>query len=77
MDRLFHFEHTVPVSSLCKSLQQLKPPTEAEIATVIARAQATWIISDENDELNRLGFNSNGSDPADAYVKAGIELAEM
>lgn len=77
LDGQFHFEHTVPVSILCKGLQALAPATEAAIEAIISKAQVTWVTSEENKRLNDLGFAHKRPDPADAYRRAGIELTEM
>lgn len=70
----FHFEHTVPVSSLLNQLLALKQPAVEAIGAIISTAEVAWITTGENDRLNELKFRHEREDPAAAYKTAGIEL---
>jgi hypothetical protein len=70
----FHFEHTVPVSSLVNQLLALSSPTIEAIKVIISTAEVAWITTAENKRLNELKLRHKREDPAAAYKAAGIEL---
>jgi hypothetical protein len=72
----FHFEHTVPVSSLLNQLLALSLPTPEAIANIIAKAEVSWITKKEDERLTALKFRHKRDDPAAAYHAADIVLCD-
>lgn len=72
----FHFEHTVPVSSLLNQLLALSSPTSEAIEAIISTAEVAWIATAENKRLTKLKFRHRREDPVAAYKAAGIALCD-
>jgi hypothetical protein len=70
----FHFEHTVPVSSLLNELLALSAPTVQAIETIIAKAEVSWITKHEDKRLTALKLRHKREDPTIAYDAADIVL---
>jgi hypothetical protein len=72
----FHLEHTMPVAMLVRELKALKRPTVKDVATVIARAEVSWITKKEDVKLTELKARHKRPDPVAAYAAAGIALCD-
>lgn len=70
--KVFHYEHVIPVSIIRDKC--LEASSEETIELILSKLKVAWILKTENEELNRLGFQSNRIDPESAYLAAGIEL---
>jgi len=71
--RLFFLEHMVPVSTIRKEC--LKACSVKEIKTILrSKVRIVWILREENDTLNALGYRYKRTDPIEAYSRAGIHI---
>lgn len=71
----FRLEHVVPVNEIRNRC--LRATSATEVAGCLAEGRVAWILRNENQRLNDLGFNSKRPDPAAAYRAAGISLAGL
>jgi len=71
---LLHWEHWKPAADLRNELFSLEDPTPKDIERILDGAKICWILLEENDKLNRLGYRTCRKDPASAYLEAKIDL---
>ena len=71
--RRFFFEHMVPVSSIRNECLKACAAKEIEIL-LQNKVRTVWILHEENDTLNALGYKDERSDPVEAYSRAGIHI---
>lgn len=71
--KVFHMEHVVPVKNVRGSCI-LAPSKEAVLDVLKQQIVIAWILKEEDNRLNQLGFRSNRPDPWGAYKAAGIEI---
>ena len=69
-----HWEHWRPAVDLRNEMLSLEDPTPDQIKIILSTSRVCWILLDENDKLNSLGYRTNRVDPKTCYDEAGIEL---
>ena len=70
-----HWEHWRPAADLRRDILALEAPTPEAVAQVLRGSRVCWILLEENERLNSLGFKTNRPDPVVCYGAAGIDLA--
>ncbi|MFM7674369.1 MAG: hypothetical protein ACKO5F_02005 [Synechococcus sp.] len=71
--KIFHMEHFIPVRDV--RLSCCAASCAAEVLDVLkSKIVVAWILKEEDNRLNELGFRSKRPDPEAAYRAAGIKL---
>lgn len=73
--KIFHWEHTLPVSDLKAELLALQAPDVPAVLAVLTKSEVAWILKTENERLNAAKLRTrrrNGG--LAAYEQVGIAL---
>lgn len=69
-----HWEHWRPAADLRRDILLLENPTPESVKEILRSSRVCWILLEENDKLNRLGYKVNRKDPSKCYEDAQIHL---
>lgn len=70
-----HWEHWKPAADIKNELLSL--PSEhsiQQIESILSQSRICWILIEENNKLNQLGFRTNRRNPNLCYQQANISL---
>ena len=70
-----HWEHWKPASDVKNELLSLPVDHSIQqIECILSQSRICWILLEENDRLNKLGFRTNRRNPELCYQQANISL---